>query len=129
MPPTSIVQTQEAPAAVGPYAQARWAGDLLFLSGQIGLDPASGKLVGEAVADQARQALKNLTAVLGAAGLGWSQVVKATIFLTDMADFQTVNEIYAGCLADVEALPARACVQVAALPLGARFEIEAVACR
>jgi len=123
------VNSDQAPAAVGPYSQARWAGDLLFLSGQIGLDPANGQMVQGGVEAQARQALTNLGAVLAAAGLGWGAVVKATIFLRDMNDFAAVNQIYAEFFAKTEALPARACVAVAGLPKDALVEVEAVASR
>ncbi len=120
-----IVETPEAPAAVGPYSQAVVAGGWVFCSGQIGLDPARGELVGGGTADQARRALENLTAVLRAAGAGWTDVVRTTIYLVDMADFAEVNAIYAEFAG--EAPPARATVAVAALPLGARVEIDAVA--
>ncbi len=119
----------QAPAAVGPYSPARWAGDFLFVSGQIGLDPDSGELAGPGVEDQARQVLRNLDRVLKGSGLGREHVVKATVFLTDMDDFGTVNEIYAGFFGGVFVLPARACIAVAALPKGARVEIEAIAHR
>ena len=123
------VQTTGAPAAVGPYCQARWAGDLLFLSGQIGLEPASGQMVAGGVVAQARRAMENLGQVLDAAGLGWAQVTKCTIFLTDMGDFAQVNEVYQEFFAGLAALPARACIAVAGLPKGALVEVEAVACR
>jgi 2-iminobutanoate/2-iminopropanoate deaminase len=109
--------------------QARWAGELLFLSGQIGLEPATGELVSGGAADQARRAMQNLGAVLQAAGLGWEQVVKCTIYLTDMAHFEEVNRVYASFFPEGGPLPARACVAVAALPRGAAVEIEAVARR
>lgn len=119
------INTAAAPAAIGPYSQAVRAGDFVFTSGQVGLDPASGKLV-EGVEAQARQALANLAAVLEAAGASFEDVVKTTIFLADMGDFQTVNMVYAaGFAADP---PARSTVQVAALPLRALVEIEMVAC-
>ena len=122
-----VVHSSSAPAAVGPYSQARWAGDLLFLSGQIGLDPASGAMAGGGVVGQARQALENLGAVLGAAGLGPEAVVKTTIYLADMADFSAVNQVYAEFFTGVPALPARACVAVAGLPKDALVEVAAVA--
>jgi endoribonuclease L-PSP, putative len=125
----SVVSTNKAPAAAGPYSQARWCGQTLYLSGQIGLNPAGGGLAGDSTAEQARQALDNLGAVLEAAGLGWADLVKVTIFLADMADFAEINQIYASYFQGCSALPARACVQVAALPLGARFEIEGIACK
>lgn len=120
-----IVSTDKAPAAVGPYSQAVAAGGLLFCSGQIPLDPATGKLVSGGVAEQAEQVMKNLSAVLAAAGATTSDVVKTTCFLADMADFAAFNAIYATYFsAD---FPARSTFQVAALPLGARVEVEAVA--
>lgn len=118
------IQTAAAPAAIGPYSQAIRAGDFLFTSGQIGLDPAQGTLA-EGVEAQTRQVLANLAAVLAAAGASFADVVKTTIFLADMADFQTVNAIYA--TAFTAAPPARSTVQVAGLPRAARVEIEMVA--
>lgn len=122
-------QPPAAPAAIGPYSPARWAGPFLFLSGRLGLDPASGELVGPGVGQQAAQAMANLEAGLAAEGLAWEQVVKTTVFLTDMADFAHFNQVYAGFFRNCPALPARSCVQVAALPKGACVEIEAVAYR
>lgn len=118
------IHTADAPAAIGPYSQAVRAGDFLFTSGQIGLDPVSGALA-EGVEAQTRQALANLAAILAAAGASFAAVVKTTIFLADMADFQTVNAIYAAAFA--AAPPARSTVQVAGLPRAARVEIEMVA--
>ncbi len=118
------VSTKSAPAALGPYSQAVRAGDFLFCSGQLGLDPATGALA-EGVEAQARRALDNLEAVLAAEGLDFSRVVKTTIFLADMADFAKVNEIYGSRFTG--AFPARSTVQVAGLPKGGRVEIEAVA--
>ena len=123
-----IIATDQAPAAIGPYSQAHWAGDLLFISGQLGMDLASGDLV-SGVEAQARRALANLGAILTAAGLGPANIVKSTIFLTDMGDFGAVNQIYADFFPAGTQLPARACVQVAALPKGGLVEVEAVACR
>lgn len=121
------VQTERAPAAVGAYSQAVVAGELLFVSGQIPLDPATGRLVDSAdVRDHARRVLDNLTAVLEAGGCSLEDVVKASIFLADIGDFAAVNEVYASYFA-TGIKPARAAVQVGALPLGARVEIEAVA--
>ena len=118
------INSSAAPAAIGPYSQAIRAGDLVFTSGQIGLDPSSGQLV-EGIEAQTHQVLANLRAVLGAAGASFSDVVKATLFLANMADFQTVNVIYAVEFgADP---PARSAVQVAALPRHALVEIEVVA--
>jgi 2-iminobutanoate/2-iminopropanoate deaminase len=123
------VSTQKAPAAVGPYCQARWAGDFLYLSGQLGLEPATGRLAGETTAEQARQVMQNLKAVLTAAGLSFSHLIKVNIYLIDMGDFGTVNDIYGSFFEGNAPLPARACVQVAALPLGGKVEIEGVAHR
>ncbi|BEQ13586.1 Rid family detoxifying hydrolase [Desulfoferula mesophila] len=126
MSKAKTVTAQNAPAAVGPYSHACWAGDLLFVSGQLGLDPATGALAEGGVEAQARQAMANFAAVLKAAGLGWSQVVKTTIFLQDMADFPAVNQIYAEHFSAEEGYPARACVQVAKLPVGGLVEVEGV---
>ena len=125
MPARQAIATDQAPAAVGPYSQAVRSGNLLFLSGQLGLDPVAGALVGPGVADEARQALRNLAAVLAACGAEPKDVVKATIYLPDMQDFAAVNAVYAEFFA--APFPARACVAVAALPKGGRVEIEAVA--
>jgi 2-iminobutanoate/2-iminopropanoate deaminase len=123
----SIVSTADAPKAIGPYSQAVRAGQLVFLSGQIPLDPASGEMVGGAdVEAQTRQVMANLAAVLAAAGSGFQHVVKTTIFLTDLADFTRVNEVYGAAFDGVQP-PARATVQVAALPRGAKVEIDAIA--
>ena len=125
--PLEAIETAQAPAPVGPYNQAVRAGNLLFCSGQIALDPASGSLVGAGdVALETRQVLANLLAVLDAAGARPSQVVRTTVFLADLADFATVNGIYAEVFG-AGVSPARACVQVAALPKGARVEIDAIA--
>jgi reactive intermediate/imine deaminase len=121
------IETAQAPAPVGPYNQAVRAGNLLFCSGQIALDPTSGSLVGAGdVALETRQVLANLLAVLDAAGAKPSQVVRTTVFLADLADFATVNGLYAEVFG-AGVSPARACVQVAALPKGARVEIDAIA--
>ena len=121
------VITSEAPAPVGPYNQAVQAGGLLFCSGQIALDPASGAMVGAGdVEAETRQVLANLEAVLRAAGATPQQVVRTTVFLADLADFARVNALYAEVFGGGVA-PARACVQVAALPKGARVEIDAIA--
>jgi 2-iminobutanoate/2-iminopropanoate deaminase len=121
------VESREAPRAVGPYSQAIEHGDLVFCSGQVGLDPASGKLAEGGIEPELRRALENLRAVLDAAGLGFEDVIKTTIFLADLRDFQSVNRIYGEYLS--APYPARSTVQVAALPLGARVEIEAIARR
>ena len=118
------ITAQNAPAAVGPYCHAKLAGNTLYTSGQLGLIPATGALP-EGVEAQAAQALDNLKAVLAAAGMGVGDVVKTTVFLADINDFAAINAIYAKHFPG-EA-PARSCVQVAALPKGALFEIEAVA--
>jgi 2-iminobutanoate/2-iminopropanoate deaminase len=123
------VKTHAAPDAappVGPYSPAAESDGLVFVSGQIPLD-AAGELVGYTAPDQARRSLDNLKSLLAAAGLDLSHVVKTTIFLTDMADFGAVNEVYAGYFS--EPFPARSTIQVAALPKGAKVEIEAVATR
>ena len=121
-----IISASGAPAAIGPYSHAVKVGQRLFPSGQIALDPATGKLAGESIQCQTEQVLKNLEAVLAAAGLTFEHVVKTTIFLTDLADFATVNAIY-GARFPAEP-PARSCVQVAGLPAGAKVEIELIAC-
>jgi 2-iminobutanoate/2-iminopropanoate deaminase len=120
-----IVNSDQAPRALGPYSQAvRW-GNLLFISGQVGVDPATGKLVAGGVEAQAEQVFKNLAAVLAAAGINFRRLLKATVFLKDMAHFKTVNEIYAAQV--LPPYPARAAVAVKELPLGAEVEIEAIA--
>ena len=121
------IETSAAPAAIGPYSQAIQAGDLLFLSGQIPLDPLTGAMVDGGIEVQTRQVLCNLRAVLQAAGLDFSDLVKTTIFLTDLNDFAVVNAIYGECFSAVP--PARATVQVSALPKGALVEIEGIAVR
>jgi 2-iminobutanoate/2-iminopropanoate deaminase len=121
------IVTPAAPPALGPYAQAVAAGDLVFCSGQVGLDPATGKLVPGGIATETARVLDNLAAVLSAAGLGLVDVVKTTVYLVDLADFTTLNEVYARRFPPPH--PARATVQVAALPAGARVEIEAIAAR
>ncbi len=119
-----IVHTDKAPAAVGPYSQAVRVGNLIFTAGQIGIDPATGQLR-EGLEAQTRQVMSNLQAVLKAAGADLSTVVKTTIYMTDLSAFKTVNTIYGEYFP--ESPPARSTVQVAALPLGALIEIEAVA--
>ena len=120
------LSTADAPAAIGPYSQGIAAGDLVFCSGQLGLDPATGNLV-DGVEAQAERSLRNLAAVLDASGLGFADVVKTTIFLADMADFASVNAVYARFMADPP--PARSTVGVASLPKGGLVEIEAIARR
>ncbi len=119
------IETKQAPAAIGPYSQSIQAGDFLFCSGQIPLLPETGEMVPGGIAEQTRQVLENLAEVLVAAGVDFSAVVKTTIYLTDLSNFTIVNEIYAGYCAEVA--PARATVQVAALPKGALVEVDAVA--
>jgi reactive intermediate/imine deaminase len=126
-PQPVAIRTDDAPEPVGPYNQAVVAGGLLWCSGQIALDPSTGALVGEGdVEAETRQVLTNLRAVLAAAGVGPAQVVRTTVFLADLADFARVNSLYAEMFG-AGTSPARACVQVAALPKGARVEIDAVA--
>lgn len=119
-----IIATSDAPAAIGPYSQAVSTGALVFTAGQLGLNPATGKLA-EGVEAQARQAMANLAAILAAAGSSLDQVVKTTIFLQDLGDFAAVNAIYGAAFSATP--PARSTVQVAALPLGALVEVEAIA--
>jgi len=119
------LHTDGAPAAIGPYSQAVRSGGFLFTAGQIGLDPATGELVGPDVESQARRVFRNLAAVLAAAGAGFGDVVKTTVYLADMADFATVNAIYAEHF--VTPYPARSTVEAAGLPKGARVEIDVVA--
>ena len=119
------IQTSDAPAAIGPYSQAIKAGGFIFYSGQIPLAPESGNIVAGGIVEQTRQVMANMRAVLHASGRDFSDIVKTTIYLTDLADFTTVNEIYGECFTDVP--PARACVQVAALPKGAAVEIDWIA--
>lgn len=116
--------TDKAPAAIGPYSQALDLGNMVFVSGQIPVDPATGKMA-DTVEEQAVQALTNLKNVLAAAGLGMEQVVKTVVFLSDLADFAVVNGIYESFFK--APFPARSCVQVAAIPKGARLEIECIA--
>lgn len=123
-----IVSSDAAPKAIGPYSQAVDLGDLVFLSGQIPLDPASGQFVGAGdIKAQTERVLKNLEGVLQAAGLSLSHVVRTTVFLVDLAEFPLMNEVYAKHFPSEP--PARSTVQVAALPRGARVEIDAVARR
>ncbi len=121
-----ILFTDSAPKAVGPYSQAVAMGDTVFTSGQLGIDVATGKLASDVEA-QAHCSMKNLGAVLKAAGLTYADILKTTIFLNDMADFAAVNAVYASYFSGD--YPARSCVQVAALPLGGLVEIECVAAR
>ena len=120
-----IIKTEHAPAAIGPYSQAVRAGGFVFVSGQIPLDPQTMQFVAGGVAEQTEQALKNLQAVLEAAGVGLEQVVKTTVFLADMEDFGAMNEVYARFFTSFP--PARATVQAARLPRDACVEIEVIA--
>lgn len=119
--------SQQAPAPIGPYSQAVEVNGFVYCSGQIPLDPVSGAIVGSTVAEQAEQVMTNIKAVLMAADLGLSNVVKTTIFLTDMADFQAVNEVYAKHMGSTK--PARSTIAVLALPKGSKVEIEVLAAR
>ena len=120
------ISTNQAPAAIGPYSQAIQAGNLLFCSGQIPLDPVSGEIVAGDVRRQTEQVLENIAAVLTAAGACFNDVVKATVFLVEMSDFGVVNEVYGRYFADHK--PARSTVAVKELPRGVRVEIEVIAC-
>ena len=119
------ISTPNAPSAIGPYSQAIKAGGMLFLSGQIPLDPTTGQMIEGDVAAQTERVMKNLGAVLEAAGCSFDDVVRTTIFLTNLGDFQVVNEIYGRSFPSTP--PARATVQVAALPRGSNVEIDAIA--
>ena len=120
-----IIATDKAPRAIGPYSQAVRSGNLVFASGQIPIDPATGQFVAGGIAEQTEQVLRNLTQVFGAAGTGLSQVIKTTVFLADMDDFTAMNEVYGRFFG--ENPPARATVQAARLPRDAKVEIEAIA--
>jgi len=120
-----VIKTDKAPSALGPYSQAIVAGGMVYTAGQIGIDPATGKLAGDDVEIQTRQALKNLEEVLVSAGGSFSDVVKSTIYLADLKDFASVNTIYQERFVDNP--PARSTVEVAALPLGALVEIDMIA--
>jgi len=120
-----IIIAEHAPAAIGPYSHAVQVGNMVYTSGQVALDPATGKKIEGNIEAETRQVLVNLKAVLNAAGAEFANVVKTTVFLTDLADFALVNGVYAEAFP--ENPPARSCIQVAALPAGARVEIEAVA--
>lgn len=122
---TRAVSTISAPAAIGPYSQALQTGEFLFLSGQIPLDPATGELISNDIGEQTRRVIENLRAVLTEAGGSLASLVKTTIFLTDLADFAVVNRIYGEYVSPP--FPARATVEVKALPRGARVEIEGIA--
>ena len=121
----TVISTDQAPAAVGPYSQAIIAGEFVFTAGQIPMDPATGRLVEGDIQEQTRQVLSNVKAVLQAARTSLDKVVKVTVFLQDMGDFKAMNEVYAEFF--VKEPPARSAIQAAALPLGVGVEIEAIA--
>jgi 2-iminobutanoate/2-iminopropanoate deaminase len=120
-----IIATPDAPAAIGPYSQAIRSGNLIFCSGQIPLEPRSGQMVSDDIADQTRRVLDNISGLLKSEGLSLGEVLKTTIFLTDLSNFQIVNEIYGSYFNNQP--PARSTVQVSALPKGAKVEIEVIA--
>lgn len=120
-----LINSPHAPAPVGPYTHAVWAGNMLFCSGQVALSAQTGKLVGESIEEQTRQTLKNVEGVLRAGQLGLHDIVKTTVFLRDMNDFRQMNAVYEEMLDGHK--PARSTVEVAGLPLGARVEIECIA--
>ena len=122
-----IIATEAAPKAVGPYSQAVWAGDLLFCAGQIPLEPATGNMVPGGITEQATRVLENIHGLLRSQGLDFGNVVKSTVFLSDMNNFGAMNEVYARCF--TKEPPARSTVQVARLPKDALVEIEVVAAR
>ena len=122
---TKVVMSSDAPAAVGPYSQAVVAGGLIFVSGQLPIDPARGAFPSEDIKELTRQSMKNLGAILKEAGTSMDKVVKTTIYLKDLADFAAVNEVYASFFKG--SYPARSCFEVAGLPKGAKVEIEAIA--
>lgn len=122
-----VISTTAAPGAVGPYSQATEANGFVFVSGQLPLDPATGAFVSDDIAEQAEQCIRNLLAVLGAAGCKAEDVVKTTVFMIDIGDFSVVNEIYARYFNSE--CPARCAMQVSALPKGALIEIEAIAAK
>jgi 2-iminobutanoate/2-iminopropanoate deaminase len=120
-----VVTTTHAPEAIGPYSQAVSAGGVVYCSGQIALDPSSGELVGDSVAEQARQCLENLSTVAQAAGASLADAVRVTVYLTDMGDFGEFNDVYSGFFET--APPARSTVAVSGLPKGARLEVDCIA--
>ena len=122
-----IIKSAKAPAAVGPYSQGTCYGDLIFTAGQIPLDPVTGEMVGTTVEEQARRVLQNLKAVLEEAGASFQTVLKATVFMVNLADFAEMNKVFTEFFGD--SLPARSTIQVAALPKGSLVEIEVVAFR
>jgi 2-iminobutanoate/2-iminopropanoate deaminase len=122
-----IIKTEKAPAAIGPYSQAIEVGNTLYISGQVPIDPSTNKLVEGGIQEQTRQVLKNIGAILNAAGYDYSDVVKSTCLLNDMADFKALNEVYAQFYS--ENSPSRAAFAVKSLPLGALIEIETIAAK
>lgn len=122
---TKVITTPNAPAAIGPYSQAILAGETLYASGQIAIDPATGNLAGATIEEQTTQVMKNIGQILCAAGLTYSNVVKTTVFITNMTSFGTVNKIYGEYF--TENAPARSCVEVKSLPKGALIEVEVIA--
>ncbi len=122
--PKQIIKTENAPGAIGPYSQAVVTGNLLFTSGQLPIDPATGKIPGGAIEDRAHLVFKNLDAIARAAGTNLANAVKTTVYLADIKDFAAVNQVYAQYFK--EPFPARSAFQVAALPLGADVEVEAI---
>lgn len=121
-----VISTKAAPAAIGPYSQAIKCGGFVFTSGQVPINPSTGKIEAQDIEGQTKQVMKNLEAVLKEAGSDFSKVIKTTVFLTDLANFGKVNEIYASYFA--KEAPARSCFQVVKLPMGALIEIEMTAC-
>ena len=120
-----IIQTEQAPAAIGPYSQAIRIGDFLYTSGQIALDPDSGIFLSGEIEEETEQTLKNISAILQAGGVNFENVIKTTVYLSDLNDFTRMNQVYEKYFSKNK--PARACVQVAALPKGAKIEIDAIA--
>jgi 2-iminobutanoate/2-iminopropanoate deaminase len=123
--PKQTINTSNAPAAIGPYSQAIRAGDTIYISGQLPVDPATGSFFGDDIASQTKQSLDNIRAILTTAGADLENIVKTTVFMKDMSEFAAMNKVYAGYFTG--SYPARAAVQVACLPKDARVEIEAVA--
>ena len=120
-----IIQTEQAPAAIGPYSQAIRIGDFLYTSGQIALDPESGIFLSGEIEEETEQTLKNISAILQAGGVNFENVIKTTVYLSNLNDFTRMNQVYEKYFSKNK--PARACVQVAALPKGAKIEIDAIA--
>lgn len=124
---TKTISTINAPAAVGPYSQAVMAGDFIYVSGQLPIDPKTGSFPSDDIKELAKQSMNNIASILSEAGSSMDKIVKTTIYLKDLSDFAAVNEVYASFFKGV--FPARSCFEVAALPKGARLEIEAIAVR